>query len=135
LSYTPSRYARIRPNVLGSNLQESLLKDYNAQTYWLCYSPLKRKGWEWLGLGLGYGADGMVGGHDNVWVDKNNAVHNDNDITRYRQYYIALDYNLTKIKTNNKTLKTLFFIFNCIKLPSPALEFSQGKFKGHWLKF
>jgi hypothetical protein len=135
LSYTPSEYAQIRPNVLGSNPQERLLKDYNAQTYWLTYSPIKHQKWRWLGLALGYGAEDMVGGEDNIWTDKYNVIQDRSDIKRYRQYYLGLDYNLTRINTKRKGLKTLFFILNCIKLPSPALEFSNDRFKGHWLKF
>jgi uncharacterized protein YfiM (DUF2279 family) len=135
LSFTPSSYAKTRPNVLGGSLHENILKDYNAQTYWLCYSPLKKQGWQWLGLGLGYGADGMVGGDDNVWTDKYGNIQDYTHIKRYRQYYLALDYNLTKIKTKSSTIKTLLFILNCIKLPSPTLEFSNNKLKGHWLKF
>jgi hypothetical protein len=134
-SYSPSSYTSSRPNVLGSNFQEQLLKDYNGQTYWLCYSPVKAKNWEWLGLAFGYGAEGMVGGENNTWTDKDHVFHDYSHIQRYRQYYLALDYNLTKIRTRNPTLKTLFFILNCIKLPSPAIEFSNKKLKGHWLKF
>lgn len=133
-SFTPSVYAKERPNVLGSSLLEHALKDYNAQTYWLCYSPLKPK-WQWLGLAAGYGANGMVGGEDNIWTDNNGVKHDRSNITRYRQFYLGLDYNLSKIKTRSKTLKTLFFILNCIKLPSPSLEFSQNRLKAHWLAF
>ncbi|MCC6818423.1 MAG: DUF2279 domain-containing protein [Bacteroidia bacterium] len=134
-SYTTSSYASIRPNTLGSNLSERLLKDYNAQTYWACYSPLNKGSFRGLGLALGYGANGMVGGEDNIWLDQNKQIQDRSDISRYRQYYLALDFDLTKIKTKNKTLKTVFFLLNCIKLPTPAIEFSQGNFKGYWLKF
>ncbi len=34
-SYAPSDYAQYRPNALGSTFPEKLIKDYNAQTYWL----------------------------------------------------------------------------------------------------
>jgi hypothetical protein len=134
-SYTPSEYAQIRPNTLGSGLQESFLKDYNAQTYWLTYSPLKTKQFNWLGLALGYGADGMIGGEQNIWTDANNISYDRTDIKRYRQYYLGLDYNLSKIKTNKKGLKVLFFILNAVKLPSPALEVSQNRLKWHWFMF
>jgi uncharacterized protein YfiM (DUF2279 family) len=135
-SFTPTSYAGARPNVLGDGLHEQVLKDYNGQTYWLCYSPLKKKGWEWLGLAAGYGADGMYGGDDNIFnAGLFGTKYDYSHIKRYRQYYVALDFNLTKIKTSNKTLKTLFFVLNCIKLPSPALEFSNNKLKGHLLMF
>jgi hypothetical protein len=133
-SYSSSNYAAIRPNILGSNFNERFLKDYNAQTYWLCYSPLKYKA-KWFGLGLGYGANGMLGGDDNIWIDKNQVVQDYSNVKRFRQYYLSLDFNLTKIKTKKKGIKTLLFVLNCFKLPAPALEFSQGKVIGHWLKF
>ena len=134
-SYSPSEFAIIRPNTLGSNLPERILKDYNAQTYWLTYSPFKNKKFGGLGLAFGYGANGMVGGEDNIWEDAKGIVYNRSDIKRYRQYYLALDYDLTKIPTKNPNVKTLLFLLNCIKLPSPALEISQNRLKGHWLKF
>ena len=34
-SFSPSPYAKVRPEILGSNFSEQLLKDYNGQTYWL----------------------------------------------------------------------------------------------------
>lgn len=134
-SYSPSSYAAIRPNTLGSTMPERILKDYNAQTYWLCYSPIRKKQLSWLGLALGYGANGMVGGDDNIWTDKNNVIFDRRDIERYRQFYLSLDYDLSKIETKNQNIKTLLFVLNCIKLPSPALEFSRGKIKGHWVMF
>jgi len=134
-SYSASEFAVIRPNTLGSNSSERILKDYNAQTYWLTYSPFKNKKLGGLGLAFGYGANGMVGGEDNIWEDSKGIVYDRSDIPRYRQYYLALDYDLTKIRTKNPNIKTLLFLLNCIKLPSPAIEFSQNKIKGHWLKF
>ncbi len=134
-SYSPSSFAQQRPNTLGSTPAERIIKDYNAQTYWLCYSPVKKKNLEWLGLAAGYGAEGMLGGDDNIWTDKNGVVHDHSSTKRYRQYYLALDYNLTKIKTSNQTLRTLLFLLNCIKLPSPTLEFSNNGLKAYWLKF
>lgn len=134
-SYTASPYATIRPNALGSNFTERLLKDYNAQTYWLCYSPIRNKKFKCFGLAFGYGANGMIGGEDNIWTDNQNIVHDRSDIKRYRQFYLGLDIDLTRIETKNNNLKTLLFVLNCIKLPSPAIELSNGKLKGHWMKF
>ncbi len=134
-SFTPSNYASIRPNTLGSNMPERLLKDYNAQTYWWCYTP-KRTGFlSGLGIALGYGANGMVGGEDNIWTDAQGMVYDRSDIARYRQWYLSLDYDWSTITTKNPRVKTLLTVLNCIKLPSPALEFSQKRFKGHWLFF
>ncbi len=133
-SYSATGYADYRPNVLGSTLPEKILKDYNAQTYWLCYSPIKHKNWQWLGLAAGYGADGMIGANNNIF--KNPIGITDlSYIPRFRQYYLGLDYNLRKIKTKSKVLNTALFVLNCIKLPSPTLEFSENRMKWHWFKF
>lgn len=134
-SYTASPYAIMRPNTLGSNLPERILKDYNAQTYWLCFSPMPRKRLGFIGLAFGYGADGMLGGEYNIWTDSKNVVYDRRDIERKRQYYLALDIDFTRIPTKNPHVSTLLFALNCIKIPSPALEFSGGKLRGHALKF
>lgn len=133
-SYSPSDYAAIRPNTLGSTFPEQMLKDYNAQTYWLAWSPLKHKKLGWLGLAAGYGANGLLGGFDNTWQN-NTGSYDRRDIPRYRQYYLGLDYNLTRIPTKSRFLKTAFFLLNCIRLPAPAVEFSQNRMHWHWLKF
>jgi hypothetical protein len=87
-------------------------------------------------MAVGYGAKGLFGGFENKSFDKDGAVAFDRtDIPRKRQWYISPDIDFTKIKTNKKGLKTLFSLANMIKLPAPALEFSNGKFKGHWLMF
>jgi len=132
-SYHPTQFAEIRPNVLGKTWNEQLLKDYNGQTYWLTYSPIKKT--KWIGFAIGYSASGMVGGEDNIWTDKNYFVQDYSHIQRYRQYYLSLDIDLTQIKTKSTTLKTLFFLANCIKLPAPALEFSRNRLRGYWLYF
>lgn len=127
ISFHPTGYAAIRPNTLGKTWNEQLLKDYNGQTYWLTYSPVKK--YKWLGLAVGYGASGMVGGDDNIWLDKNNITQDYSYIKRYRQYYLSLEIDFTQIKTKSKTLKTVFYILNGIKMPLPTLEFSNRKLK------
>ena len=54
---------------------------------------------------------------------------------RYRQYYLSLDINFSKIKTNSKILKTIFNSLSYIKIPLPSLEFSNKKLKGHYIYF
>lgn len=134
-SFTPSVYSTIRPNVLGKTYTNQMLKDYNGQTYWLTYSPFKNPKINYLGFAFGYGANGLIGGFENKWTGSNNIQNDKTDIERYRQFYWSLDINFSKIKTKNKFLKKAFFVLNCIKIPSPALEFSRGKFRGHWMKF
>jgi uncharacterized protein YfiM (DUF2279 family) len=127
-------------DLFGKSLPERLLKDYNAQTYWLSlnlYSLFAaKKVPTWLNLALGYGADGMYGGYENLARDKEGNIFFDRrDIKRYRQWYLAPDIDLTKIKTKSRFLQAAFSVFNCIKIPAPALEFSNGKLRGHFLLF
>jgi hypothetical protein len=137
----PARYsADLEPRarqLFGSSLQNKLLKDYNAQTYWLSF-PLPKE-WhlpKWLRLSVGYGADGMFGGYENIARDKEGAVtFTRPDIKRYRQWYLAPDIDLTQIRTKSKFLRSVFYSINILKFPAPALEFSNGGFKGHLLHF
>lgn len=127
-------------DLFGKSLPERVLKDYNAQTYWLSFNlndfSKTKKLPAWLNISFGYGANGMFGGEDNIAEDKNgNIIFDRNDIRRYRQWYLAPDIDLTKIKTNSKVLRTVFFALNSFKFPAPALEFSNGKIRGHLLKF
>jgi hypothetical protein len=124
----------------GKTEIERFIKDYNAQTYWLSAniqsffpeSGLPR----WLSVAIGYGAEGMFGARSNVAVDKAGTVIFDrSDVKRYRQWYISPDVDFTKIQTNKKGLKFLFFVLNALKFPAPALEYSKGKFRGHLVVF
>jgi hypothetical protein len=89
-----------------------------------------------LNISIGYGADGMLGGYENIAYDKNgNISFNRQDIKRYRQWYLSPDVDLTKINTKSKLLRTVLAGLNAIKIPAPSLELSNGKLKGHWLSF
>lgn len=142
-SYRPYQYPNDlisrRNDLFGSGGMERILKDYNSQTYWLSanmksFLP-KSKLPKWLNLSLGYSSDLMLGGTENKWVDDNGNTINRTDIPRIRRYYLSVDADLTKIKTKNKFLRGVFFAFNAIKIPAPALEYnSNGKFDFHWLK-
>ncbi|RYZ23232.1 MAG: DUF2279 domain-containing protein [Chitinophagaceae bacterium] len=136
VSYGPEFSARAK-ELFGTSLQNKLLKDYNAQTYWLSF-PLP-KAWKlpkWLRLSAGYGAGGMFGGYENTARDgAGNLTFNRPDIRRYRQWFLAPDIDLTQIKTQNKFLRSLFYTVNILKFPAPALEFSNGSLKGHLLEF
>jgi len=129
-SFHQTKYADMRPSKLGENVLEQMLKDYNGQTYWLSanvYAFTKSKHIpQWLNLAFGYGATGMLTG-ENESID--GLYQNQN---RIRQYYLSLDIDLTKIKTNSHVLKSLFSVVNTLKFPAPALEVtSKGKLKFH----
>ena len=126
--------------LFGESLPERILKDYNGQTLWFSFnlkSFLKKSNLpSWLNLSIGYGANGMFGGYENIAYDKNgNISFNRQDIKRYRQWYLAPDIDLTKINTKSKLLRTVLAGLNAIKIPAPSLELSNGKLKGHWLSF
>lgn len=133
-SFSPSEYATIRPNVLGSGPTQ-ILKDYNGQTYWLSanlksFMKPESKMPAWINLAVGYGVDGMVGGHDNVF-ERDGLEYNYSHIDRYRQYYLSPDIDFTKIPTKSKFLKGVFVVLNGFKLPFPALEVNKNGVQFH----
>ena len=54
---------------------------------------------------------------------------------RFRQYYLSLDIDFSKIKTNSRFIKTVFKSISYIKVPFPTIELSKKKLKGHWIYF
>lgn len=139
-SYNDPQLDTRSDELFGSSFTESFLKDYNGQTYWASFNlhsffPKSRLP-SWLSLSVGYGAEGLFGGTRNYAEDKNgNIIFNRPEIKRYRQWYFSPDVDLSKIKTNKRFVKILFGALNAIKFPAPALEFSNGKLKGHVLYF
>jgi hypothetical protein len=123
-----------RANTLyGSSTAERILKDYNAQTYWLSaniksFAPSSR--WPaWLNIAAGYGAQNMYGGYDNKWVDADNVSYDRTDIKRYKQFFISPDIDFSKIPWKSKFLKDFFKIVN-LKMPFPSIEYNTlGQFK------
>jgi hypothetical protein len=135
LSFSPRKYpADLQDranNLFGTSLPERMLKDYNAQRYWL--SANLKSFWKesnlpaWLNVSVGYGASGMFGGFENLAYDKEgNIMFDRRDIPRRRHWYLAPDVDFSKIKTNRKGLKLLLSAANCLKFPAPALEWSNG---------
>lgn len=131
-SFHTTKFAKQRPNKLGDGFSEEFLKDYNGQTYWLSAninSFLKTEFVpNWLNVAFGYGAEGMLTGeaYDPLFLNQN----------RKRQYYLSLDIDLTRIKTNSSVLKSIFDVINVIKVPFPTLELdSNGRLKGHLVYF
>ena len=128
-------------DLYGSVWYEQMLKDYNSQTYWLS-ANLKSffrqsKIPAWLNVSFGYGADGMYGGFDNTAKDEyGNVTFDRRDIPRVRQFYLAPDVDLTKIRTNKKWLRTTLFLLNAFKFPAPALMIdTRGQVRFHPIYF
>jgi len=130
-SFHTTKYANQRPELLGESFSEQILKDYNGQTYWLSaniHSFAKAsKIPKWLNLAVGCGAEGMLSSQEN------NLLPNDD---RFRQFYLSFDVDLSKIESNSHFLKTIFSLFNTIKIPAPTFEInSLGKSKFYFLYF
>lgn len=122
-SYHKTQFSNYRPDVFGSTVSEQILKDYNGQTYWLSaniYSFSKgSKIPKWLNVALGYGAEGMI------------SVNGENFTPiltpkpeKFRQFYLSLDVDLSKIKTKSHFLKTILAVFNTVKIPAPTVVYS-----------
>ncbi|MEK0420724.1 MAG: hypothetical protein RLZZ161_575 [Bacteroidota bacterium] len=130
VTFHKSNYAQLRPNMLGSNVAERMLKDYNGQTYWIDLNPERMKArprfWpRWLGINVGYGAEGMLGGDDNVWKGSDGNIQDYSFITRYRQYYIGPSISLGYLKNHpKKAVRIIAHITDKIRLPLPAIEYN-----------
>lgn len=125
-SFHRTQYAAQRPEVLGRNIGEELIKDYNGQTYWLSadidkFLPANAQFPKWLNLAVGYGAENMIFARDAN--------------SHYRQYYLSFDIDLSHLRSRNKWINFLLEGVNLIRLPAPALELNRNGIKFHWLYF
>jgi len=138
-SYHPTDYAQYNPEQLGENGLQRILKDYNGGTYWLSMNIndfLKDDSRfpAWINVAAGYGGKGMLSGPSNPEFDSdgNPLPHFD----RVRQYYLSMDIDWTKIKTNSGFLQFTFKLLSFIKLPFPTLEYNkQDGAVWHWIYF
>lgn len=127
-SFFPSKYANYRPDLLGNNLVSQAIKDYNGITHWLTINPssfFEENSTflpNWLCISIGYSGDGLLGGTENAITYNGQILPH---FQRQRQYYLSLDIDFTKIETNSRFLRTVFFALNTIKVPFPAIEYGQ----------
>lgn len=139
-SYNDASLNQRSNKIFGKSTAERFLKDYNGQTYWLSanlrsFFPKTRIP-AWLNISIGTGAEGMFGANENIGKDDNGNINFYRpDIKRCRQWYLAPDIDLTKIRTNKKGLKLAFRLLNVVKFPMPALEYSNGKFRFNTIGF
>lgn len=125
----------------GNNFAEVFLKDYNNMTIWASVNPasffpdsraLQRVGW--LNIALGHGAENLYGGTQNRWTDDQGHQFYlfAQDFPRYRQFFLSLDIDLTRIPVKNRFLRSLFHAIHWIKIPAPTLEVtSLGRVRLH----
>ncbi len=140
-SFTPSSYSKYRPEALGISYGEQLIKDYNGQTYWLSVNPnsfglvaTPSQCLKFINIAFGYSGDGMTGGSANPLV--NSAGQSIPSFNRERQYYLSLDFDLSRISVKKKWLKRTLSVVNLIKIPTPAISYQNSRgFGWHWLYF
>lgn len=133
-SFQQTKFAVQRPETLGASLNEQILKDYNGQTYWLSFNiqSFTKDSFtpKWLNLAFGYGGEGMLYGTNTE------AIQNSIFQSPYRQFYLSFDVDLTKIKTKSHFLKSLFSVFNTLKIPAPTLQYDDfNGVKAHFIYF
>lgn len=133
-SFHQTKYAQYRPDLLGDNLVQNMIKDYNGHSYWISgnissFLPEHTRFPKWLNIAVGYGAEGMTGAFSNT------AGHNGQPVPeyrRYRKFFLSVDVDLTRIPTKSKVLRGIFTVLSFIKIPAPALEYNTlGQFKVH----
>ncbi len=132
-----TEFAEYRPDLLGKSLPERLIKDYNGQTYWISANIRSFLGKEsrfpaWLNIAAGYGGDGMTGATENP------AEANGKPLPYYertRQFYVAPDIDLSRIKTGSPTINLMLKYLSIFKFPLPAIEFSSRGVRLHPLYF
>jgi Predicted periplasmic lipoprotein (DUF2279) len=123
-SFSRTPFAAQNPDLLGANLGEEIIKDYNGHTQWLSFDMDKFMPFPtWLNLAVGYGATNMINARDYQNIDP------------FRQFYLGVDFDLTAVRTRSKFLKGVIYFVNMIKLPAPALEFSRHGVKAHGFYF
>lgn len=123
--YTSSPYAALRPNVLGANFPEKLLKDYNAQSYWLSTSPASflpetSRFPRWLAFSVGYSIDAKIKGNENSYTV------NDFNYRAHPEYALSLDIDWSKIPFRKPWLKKLVKPLNALKFPFPSVYWRNG---------
>ncbi|MCG9881112.1 MAG: YfiM family protein [Bacteroidia bacterium] len=97
----------------------SLTGDYDGHIYWLTAdingflpAPYKQYWPKYLNLGVGYGIDNFTA------ITKNAAINP----VMSREFFIGLDYNLSRIPIKGKTAKTIQRMVDYIHLPAPGMK-------------
>jgi len=129
-------------DLFGDNYLQTFFKDYNALIFWTSiniksFFP-ESKAPDWLNVAVGYGAENLFGGFENVWNDKlgHHFTLDTKQFPRYRQMYISLDIDFTRLKTGTQYAHIFKHFINFLKCPAPAIELSAEKgIKFHPLLF
>lgn len=134
-SYHPTDFTSVRPQVLGSSFAESLLKDYNGQTYWLSFSPgtffKNSKFPKWACISLGYSVHEKLVGDQEYYLDNTTGQ----EYLSKREFLLSLDIDFSRIPIKRPWLKAIVKQFNYLKIPFPALIIRGNQVTGSALYF
>lgn len=129
-SYSPSPFAALRPQVLGSTFPESLLKDYNGQTYWLSVAPGRffesKYLPKWACLSFGYSAHEKLVGSESMYIDPITGI----TYREQREFLFSFDIDFSQLNIRRPWLRTLVKQFNYLKIPFPTIVLRDGKILG-----
>ena len=121
-SFHYSPYRMQRPDELGENRLQSILKDYNGQSYWAsinvpAFLKTNTPVPPWLCLAVGYGADGMTSGRPD-------ELHTDTQRQRY--FFLSLDAKLQNLLPEAPFSQTVATALSMLKVPAPALRYKPA---------
>lgn len=122
-SYHPTEFPGIRSEVLGTNSIESLLKDYNGQTYWLSINAGKfapeSKIPKWLCFSVGYSVNQKLAGSEEIYIDPANGF----PYHSQREFLFSLDIDFSALNIKRPWLRVVVKQLNYLKIPFPTLLF------------
>lgn len=127
-SFHNSGLSVYRPDVLGNDFTSRTLKDYNGQTYWMSFNPVywfkeESKIPAWINLSLGYSIEDQLYGDGSVYITQGGSTQQ--IFVPYKQYFLSLDIDLEEIPVSKPWLRFVLRTLNVVKVPFPALEFSE----------
>ncbi|WP_237390605.1 DUF2279 domain-containing protein [Fulvivirga sediminis] len=126
-SFRITHYPDLRPELLGSNLSEQILKDYNGQTYWFSFNLskfIKSPFPKWLNVAAGYGTTDMI------YANKDQNL--EMGFNPQRRYLLSIDLDLSEYESRSKVVNTLIYLVNTIHIPAPSLEMRDDELKFHF---
>ena len=123
--------------IFGNHVYEQLIKDYNAQSYWLSGNLNKLlktdKFPKWLNIAVGYSAENVFEyALRNQWLNSQNQWIDKSNLRAYREFLISPDIDLAQLPIRNKNIKR-FMTYLTFKIPLPTLIYqSDNRINFSW---
>ena len=111
--------------LFGDGSLDKGLKDYNRMTLWASINPSKFHADmfpKWFCFAVGYSAENLYGGFQNVWEDKNGKIHDRTDLPRLRVVNFSLDADLPQLSSGNKKELAALKVLNIFKVWFPRVQ-------------